>query len=59
MPAVGEDPPSYDTPAEFIGTLSSNWLDGSVHADDDPDWIERERRRAARSRDRKGPEASS
>jgi hypothetical protein len=59
VPAVGDDPPSYDAPAEFIGALISNWLDGSVHADDDPDWIERERRRAARSHGREGPQASS
>ncbi len=45
-PATEDQPPTYEAPADLIGVVVSNWLDGSIRADDDPFWVALERQRS-------------
>jgi hypothetical protein len=46
-PRMAAGRPNLESPASFGGLVSSNWADGSIHADDDPYWAAVERQRQA------------
>jgi hypothetical protein len=58
--AIPGGPAVFEPPAALLAVIAANWLDGSIHADEDPYWAAVERQRQAVIRWREAfPEADA